>query len=70
MKLKDFAVFCACWAGKGVVFDFQSEVEQKGYSVAMHAILDNTRLLSIGCQSFYPFEDAIQRTLDILANRK
>ena len=66
VKLKDFAGACAHWAGKEVVFDLPSEVEQKGYSVAMHAILDNTRLLSIGCQPLYPFEDAIQRTLDIL----
>lgn len=66
VKLKDFAGACAHWAGKEVVFDLPSEVEQKGYSVAMHAILDNSRLLSIGCQPLYPFEDAIQRTLDIL----
>lgn len=66
VKLKDFAGACARWAGKEVVFDLPSEVEQKGYSVAMHAILDNTRLLSIGYQPLYPFEDAIQRTLDIL----
>ena len=66
VKLKDFAGVCARWAGKEVVFDLPSEVEQKGYSVAMHAILDNTRLLSIGCQTLYPFDEAIQRTLDIL----
>ena len=69
VKLKDFAEACARWAGKEVVFDLPSEVEQKGYSVAMHAILDNTRLLSIGCQPLYSFEDAIQRTLDIIANK-
>lgn len=69
VKLKDFAGACAHWAGKEVVFDLPSEVEQKGYSVAMHAILDNTRLLSIGCQPLCPFEDAILRTLDILADK-
>lgn len=67
VKLKDFAGACARWAGKEVVFDLPSEVEQKGYSVAMHAILDNTRLLSIGCQPLYPFDDAIRRTLDVLS---
>lgn len=66
VKLKDFARACARWAGKEVVFDLPSEVEQKGYSVAMHAILDNTRILSIGCLPLYPFEDAIKRTLDVL----
>ena len=67
VKLKDFADACARWAGKDVVFDLPSEMEQKGYSVAMHAILDNTKLLSIGFQPLYPFDEAIRRTLDILA---
>jgi nucleoside-diphosphate-sugar epimerase len=70
VKLKDFAGACAHWAGKEVVFDLPSEVERKGYSVAMYAILDNTRLLSIGCQPLYPFDEAINRTLNIMANRK
>ena len=69
VKLKDFAGACAHWAGKEVVFDLPSEVERKGYSVAMYAILDNARLLSIGCQSLYTFDEAIKRTLNILDNR-
>lgn len=68
VKLKDFAGACARWAGKDVVFDLPSETEQKGYSVAMHAILDNTRLQSIGCQPLFPFNEAIRRTLVILAD--
>ena len=68
VRLKDFAGACARWAEKDVVFDLPSEVEQQGYSVAMHAILDNTRLLSIGNQPLYPFDEAIHRTLDILSN--
>ena len=66
VKLKDFAGACAHWAGKKVVYDLPSDVEQKGYSVAMHAILDNTRLLSIGFIPEYPFLDAIRRTLNVL----
>jgi len=66
VKLKDFALACAEWANKNVVFDLPSDVEQKGYSVAMNAILDNTRLLSIGFIPEYPFLDAIRRTLNTL----
>ena len=66
VKLKDFAGACAHWAGKDVVFDLPSEIEQKGYSVAMHAVLDNERLLSIGFLPLFPFEEAIRRTLTIL----
>ena len=68
VKLKDFAGACASWAGKDVVFDLPSEVEQQGYSIAMHAILDNTHLLSIGSQPLYPFDEAIHRTIYIISN--
>lgn len=66
VRLKDFADACARWAGREVVFDLPSETERKGYSVAMKAILDNSRLLSIGYQPLYAFDDSIQRTLDVL----
>lgn len=68
VKLKEFAESCALWAEKNIVFDLPSEVEQKGYSVAMQAVLDNTRLLSIGFSPFYSFKNAIHRTLNIIAN--
>lgn len=68
VKLKEFAESCAYWSGRNVVFDLPSEIEQKGYSVAMQAILDNTRLLSIGFSPLYSFKNAIHRTLNILAN--
>ena len=66
VKLKDFARKCAAWAGKDVVFDLPSETEQKGYSVAMRAILDNNRLKAIGWNPQYDFSNAINRTLNIL----
>ena len=67
VTLKHFAEACAQWAGKDVVFDLPSETEQKGYSVAMQAILSNANLLSIGYQPLYSFDEAIKRTLFILA---
>ncbi len=70
VKLRDFAGACARWAAKDVVFDLPSDVEQKGYSVAMHAILDNALLQSIGCQLLYPFGEAIRRTLVVLVDMK
>jgi nucleoside-diphosphate-sugar epimerase len=66
VRLKDFAGACACWAGKTVVFDLPSEMEQKGFSVAMHAILDSTRLQKIAFTPIYSFENGLRRTLDIL----
>ena len=49
-----------------MVFDLPSETEQKGFSIAMRAILDNQRLLAIGWQPGYDMKTAINRTLDIL----
>lgn len=69
VHLKDFAKYCAEWAGKDVVFDLPSETERKGFSVAMQAILDNTRLKNIGWGSKYEMKEAINRTLDILASK-
>ena len=69
VHLKDFACYCAEWAGKDVVFDLPSETERKGFSVAMQAILDNSRLKSIGWVPKYEMKEAINRTLIILANK-
>ena len=67
VRLKDFAGTCAAWAGKEVVFDLPSEAERKGYSVAMHAVLDGSRLQHTGYQSLYTFEDSVRRTLEMLS---
>lgn len=66
VRLKDFAMLCAEWAGKEVVFELPSETEQKGFSIATRAILDNARLLSIGWKPAYTMKDAVWRTLEIL----
>ena len=66
VRLKDFAAACARWAGREVIFDLPSETERKGYSVAMYAVLDHTRLHSIGYRSMYSFREAVDRTLEIL----
>ena len=69
VRLKEFASLCAEWAGKKVVFDLPSETERKGFSVAMNAILDNTKLKSIGWSPRYSMKDALTRTLTILKER-
>lgn len=70
VRLREFASLCAAWAGKKVVFDLPSEIERKGFSVAMKAILDNTRIKSIGWEPNYDMEDALNRTLSILSNNE
>lgn len=66
VRLKDFARVCANIAGKDVVFDLPSEIESKGYSVAMNAVLENTKLKALGFEPMYDFSDAVKRTIEIL----
>lgn len=66
VHLKDFAQMCAECNGKNVVFDIPSESERKGFSIAMQAILDNSKIKSIGFEPEYSMKDAVSRTVDIL----
>lgn len=66
VHLKDFALTCANVAGTSVVFDLPSKTEQKGFSIAMQAILDTERIDKLGFKPNYDFESAVQRTIKIL----
>lgn len=66
VRLKDFARLCAGYNGKEVVFDLPSEAEKKGFSIASRAILDNTKLKSIGFEPVYEMKDALYRTIEIM----
>lgn len=66
VHLKDFAQRCAEVAGTKVVFDLPDEVEKKGFSVAMSAILCTDKLLGLGFNPHYSFNDAVSRTIRIL----
>lgn len=67
VHLRDFAQTCAEIAGKKVVFDLPSEAESKGYSIAVNAILDNSKLAALGCQPHYSFREAVARTVAMLS---
>ena len=47
-----------------------SETEQKGYSVASYAVLDNSRIEATKWKAGYGFKNAINRTLEILKNEQ
>ena len=66
VHLKDFAEMCAEYNGRKVVFDLPSEVESRGFSIATQAILDNSKLKSLGFVPKYEMKDAIYRTIEIL----
>lgn len=64
--LRDFAQLCAEYNGRQVVYATPSDIELKGYSIASKAILDNSRLISLGFIPKYEIRDAIFRTIEIL----
>ena len=66
VHLRDFAQMCAEAYGKTVVFDLPDATERRGYSIALHAILANDRIRSIGFVPQYEMKDAVQRTIHIL----
>lgn len=66
VHLKDFACACSEVSDTKVVFDLPSKEEQKGYSVATQAILDNTRIQSLGYKTRYSFLQSLERTIKIL----
>ncbi len=68
VQLKDFARICSTTSSTKVVFDIPSEMEEKGFSIATNAILDNSRLEQLGYHCNYSIEKAITRTISILRN--
>lgn len=66
VRLKDFAHLCAEWTHKEVVFEIPSETERKGFSIAMRALLDNSKLKQLQWSPHYTMQDAVNRTLEIL----
>lgn len=66
VHLRDFAQICAQINNKDVVYDLPSEMEQKGFSLAMNAVLDNSKLKSLGFIPKYEMKNAVNRTVEIL----
>jgi len=66
VQLKKFAAICAETCGRQVVFDLPSDTEKRGYSIASRAVLNSSRLMSLGFSPHYSIDDAIRRTIAIL----
>ncbi len=66
VHLREFAAECARHAGRKVVFDLPSDAESKGYSIAVNALLDNSKLKTLGWSPVFSFSDAVGRTLAMM----
>lgn len=55
-------------AGKRVVFDIPSEIEQKGYSKPQDCILDSKKLQSLGWNGKYKLEQGLRETIQYMTS--
>lgn len=66
ISLRDLAGAIAKAVGTKVVFELPDEIERTGYSTATKALLDGSRLRSLGWCPVYDIETGIARTLSIM----
>ena len=66
IQLRDLARIAADYAGTEVVFELPDETERRGYSAASRALLDGTRLRTLGWKAHYDIGAGIRETIDIL----
>ena len=67
ITLRELAGIIAEYSGRKVVFELPDENERRGYSSATRAVMDSSRLKSLGWSSRYDIKTGITRTLDILS---
>lgn len=68
IMLKDMANIIAEYVGTKVVFELPDDTESIGYSKATKAILDSTKLQSLGWKARYDIKKGLYRTIDIMAD--
>lgn len=66
ITLRGLAEIIASYTGKQVVFEIPDAVEATGYSKATKALLDGSKLKTLGWIPFYSIQEGIHRTIDIL----
>ena len=66
ITLKALAELIAEYSGRKVVFELPEESERRGYSMAVKARLDSSKLKALGWTAYYDIETGIKRTIDIL----
>ncbi len=69
ISLKDLAGIIAGYASRKVVFELPDEKEKAGYSTATKALLDSTKLKSLGWSADYSIQDGIVETMNILKKK-
>lgn len=68
IMLKDLANNIAQLSGTNVIFDLPNETEAKGFSKATCAVLDSTKIHSLGWNALYDINEGVKRTISILSS--
>jgi nucleoside-diphosphate-sugar epimerase len=68
LSLLEIANILSEYTGKDIVFDTPSQIESSGYSKATKALLDSSKLRTLGWKPVYSLKDGIIRTVEILRN--
>lgn len=66
ITLKELAQFIAKLSSVSLEFQIPDQIEQSGYSVASLALMDSSKLKSIGWKPRYSIEEGIRRTLSCI----
>lgn len=66
VTIRGLAEILGSYADRGVKYEQQTELERRGNSGIMHAVLDNRKLLELGVQMEYDIETGLKQTLEIL----
>lgn len=66
ITLRELAQSIAKASGTEVVFELPDEAERSGYSTATKAMMDGTKMKSLGWKPFYSIEEGIAQTLTVM----
>lgn len=70
IHLRDLAAIVAEYVEKKVVFDIPDVNEKLGFSKATKAVMDGTKLHSLGWKPLYSLKEALHKTIEILFEYK
>lgn len=66
VKLKDLALIISSIVSTKVIFDIPNELERKGFSVVLNAVLDSFKLRKLGWSACYDICEGMRRTIKIM----
>lgn len=70
LRLKELAQQLADISGKQVIFELPDEIEQKGFSKASTAVLENKKIKETGWKPIFPLNESLVHTVELVKGEK